>query len=425
MQVLLYLTFLAGAAYFSYLLFFPTQSFDFFFRTPQATKNTVIRPRNENNKSAENGQVKQGETLIFDTPSENLAVNFSQAAITLVPEKGYSFLLQGTITVRKSFQAFFYPLGEPIGFKDGNLITASQNYYIVSQGHLRKFASLRILNSLGYKPEMFQEVSNEELLYNEKGDDIASAENYPDGALFKISEDYYQFKNGQLHKFVSTQAFLSNFDGREAIPETEQFLNRYAVSEDLLGFQGGTLLSSAGAVFVVNNGTLAPIGDEIIFASMGYDWADVMPATEEELAIYKKSKIFTVASSHPDGTIFSEKETGNYYIIDNGTKREIKGEHILKSYLRNTPILVDAKGLDAKSSCTVGKKFSIFTEYDCAVPLNGINTLAGNDYQFEMKLGSDLKINALNVTFSRALTWQNLRLTLSDIKKKLTLQYGK
>lgn len=321
-QIFVYLLFLLGSAYLAYLILFPSKSFVFFFRTPLASKNTIIEPRDLRNNLYRNGKITDGE-LVFDTaiaPSEG---NFSKIKINLVLEKNSAPLEKGCeVAVKKSYRSFFYPDGDPVDKKVEELFNAQEN------------------------------------------------------------------------------------------------------EKDSFKFSSGSLLSYGKSVFIVDKNTASPIDNEITFQSMGFDWGDLIPASSEEISAYKRGKMFTIASPHPDGTILSEKESGKYYLIDNGKKREIKGSDIIQTYLKRSPVIVDERSLEIENKCDFKKDLTLFSEsYSCSISIENMAELLGNDYQYRINLGPGIKIKEAGVVFQKSFNRDNWKLTLSDIKKKIISNY--
>jgi hypothetical protein len=424
LKFFVYFLFITGIFYLTFRILFAPQIFDYFFDTPQSLKNTVINMRSENNLPIIQGNMKNGTTTSFDAPFRSITGNYSTAVITLWLEKNSPDIENAKSVIRRSYQAFFYPLGPAMGFREGDLISLSSKYFIISGNKLRQFSSPKILSALGYNPIMFREVDEAELTYNEKGEGVNDAKNYPDGSLFKISEEYYQLREQKLEKFVSANAFLSEYAATSALEKDQEFLNSNILSENLIGFRNGSLLSFGPSVFIASGNLVYPIDSAKTFLSMGYDWSDVIPASEEELGIYKKTKIFTTDNPHPDGTIFTDSKDGEYYYIEKGTRRPVIGPNISNFYLRNNPILADKGGLETKSSCVFKKSLGIFRKYRCQLPLDNINSFIGNDYQFQMEINPDIRAKTLTVNLKKNITWNNLKLAISNIILRIMAQYG-
>lgn len=425
LQFLLYLIFILLCLFLYYLVLFPSHSFVFSFSNFNSLKNTLRDPRISEDQLLQNGNLKSGEKLIFDsvlTPAEG---KFSEIEVNFDLPNGSPSLSGESILVRKSYRAFFYAEGDPVGFHDSSLIQNRGNYYIVSQKKLRKISSLNTLKLFGYDPKSFETVSDEELKYNDPSEDITSAENYPDDALIKIGSDYYKFKGQQLFRFVSSNAYLSQYSPEQALEKNADFLQKFKVSNELLGFASGTLFSYGQSVFITSNDEILPIDSPVTFEAMGYNWSDVVPATSEEIGIYKKGKLFTIYRPHPDGTIFARKESGTYYLVENMKKREIGGEHIIKSYLKKNPVLVDDKGLEIENKCVLEKKFSFFkNSYGCKINIESLGPIIGDDYQFETTPGADASLETANVSFKKLFSRDNFKLSNLGIINKIRMNYG-
>jgi hypothetical protein len=218
----------------------------------------------------------------------------------------------------------------------------NNNFFLVSAGKLRKFSSTKILDSLGYLKENFQEVTTEELGYNQKGDDLADSQNYPDDSLFLIEDSYYKLLAGVLQPFVSEKAYLSYYEKNQALPKDVSFLQNYSVNQDNpLEFANGTLLAFDIGAFLVAEGKVMPFNNPETFLALGYNWDDIISATEEEIGLYQRDKVFSIDRPHPDGTVFFSQDTKKYYVISGQNKIEIKGENILKIYLKRKPIAIN------------------------------------------------------------------------------------
>lgn len=343
-----------------YLILFPSAKFVFSFKNPDSSKNTVIDPRNGREEAVRDGNVPTDDRLVFDAA---LTGDFSKAEITYVLSEKSSDIAEGKVTVRKSFRSFFYPEGEKI-----------------------------------------DKVENPE--------------------LFKVGNDYYQLISGMLHKFVSEKAYLSKYSAEQAFVRDEIFLKIYPISQDFLGYRDGSLLSSGVSVNVVSGNKIWPINNPKTFQSMGWDWNDVIPADGEEIAIYQKEKLFTLKTPHPDGTVFTDKETGKYYLISGGAKHELVGRDVIDFYSKTNPILVEEKNLRFKEGCDLTEAFGLSKKYRCDILISGINDLSGNDFEFESSFGDDVDVQDISVTFKKELTWKNLRSSLITLINRTLTNYG-
>lgn len=419
-RVFLLLVFIIFAIFACYLILFPSESFEYFFSTPSALKNTIIDPR-IGDEPISKGKLGESKILTFNT---NTVGNFSHATVEFELSKKSASVSQSDIRVQKSFRAFFYPQGDDAGFPDGTLLFSDGKYGIVSLGKLRIFANAQLMQQLGFSAQMFEPVDSSTLTSTPKGEDINSA-TYPQGTYFFIEDEYYQLTEEGLAKFVSENAFRSNADIKQAVRQTSEIFSNISASEKVLGFRDGSLVSSADSVFILSRGKRFPIDNTLTFTAMGYSWDDVTPVTAQELSLYEKQKLFTQNSPHPDGTIFTDRESGKSYLIYDMEKHLLSGPKMGQAYLRgNSAILADLESLGVTGSCEVEKKFSLFAKkYICVIPIDNLHNLAGNDYQFSLKTSGQIDLNHAMVTLHKIIGKDNLLSSLVEIKGRIRNTY--
>lgn len=420
LQKFLYLVAVFLVFYFSYLILFPNQFFTFSFLNPDSTKNTILKPNTGSKEFPVHGKISEKNELFFNAVPTG---DFSKAKINLDLSNDSQKIIQPILSARKSYQAFLYDEGNPIGFKDGSLLKNNGNYYLVSDGELRKFSDLKILSELGYSDKNFMEVANEELKYNPAGQLIENENLYPNAAIFNINDAYYILENQMLKKFVSEQAFLTQHVSSQAIEKDKNFLENYSVSDDLVGFADGTLIAYGNSVFIISGEKILPIDETITFESKGYDWADLINASGDEIALYKKSKLFQISNIHPDGTVFKTLENSRYYIIENNQKHLLPSENIAKSWTKKNPVLVSEKGLEISAKCNL-KKSVLFNFYSCEMPLDNFVNLLGPEYEFRLASGNNIKIDSINVDFAKNINSKNFQASLGIMLKRFKINYG-
>lgn len=412
----LYFFFLLAAAFVAYRILFPEISLSYSFRNISSLKNTLVLMRTISQNPIKNGTIRNDETLFFNA---NPLGNFKDAKLNLVFDKNSKNPGAATVKIRKSYSAFFYPEGTPLGWTNGSLLSVNGNYYIISNGKARHFVSSLALDQLGYSRSSFARVSANDLLLNPTGEDILNSETYPDDTLIVIGNQYYQFENQKLIPFLNEKAFLSRYDPIQAIPKNEDFLKNKDVSESFIGFADGTLASSDQSVFILSRGNSYPIADSATFVAMGFNWDDVLPLTPAEINAYKRQKQFTVNQPHPDGTLFYDKNENKYFVIDGGKKHPIENRLIADAYAKVPPILIDSQSLKKNVSCKLTKTPFTFGTFSCQLDLNEIEDLIGNDYQFEIEPGNDVELQAVDVMFYTQLNQANLMTSLSLIKNRI------
>ncbi|MDO8241178.1 MAG: hypothetical protein Q7T51_04330 [Candidatus Moranbacteria bacterium] len=419
LQVIFYLSAISLATYFAIRILFPTSYFIFDFNKPFAKSNNIYDMHDNTKLVPGKGILPANATLNFNA---SLFDFFSKALVTFSLDKKSAPLQSGSVLVKKSFRAFLYPDGAIMGFKDGTLLKSEGNYYIVFNGKMHKFAKPNLVTELGYAPEAFREVTPIEINYNKKGDSITKAQ-YPNKTFFRVNDEYYLLQSEHLQKFISANAFLSQYDSNQAIVKDTSFLSTFKPSNNLIGFADGSILSYGDTIYITNGKNILPVDSPETFLSKGYAWEDVIPVSPEEIALYVKEKNFTIASLHSNGTIFKTSESGNHYLIQDGKKRLLPSTNVVASWLKKNPIMVSRDSLSLTNSCLLKKDALSANSYSCEIPIANMQNLLGSDYEFFAKSSSAIQIDTVNIEFKKDVTRDNLLLTLSRIFNRVKNNY--
>ncbi|MGK2848968.1 MAG: hypothetical protein ACSLEX_02780 [Minisyncoccota bacterium] len=246
---------------------------------------------------------------------------------------------------------------------------------------------------------------------------------FPQATLYRISDTYYELRDGVLFPFISDAAYLSRYPDAYAIPTTTEFLTKYPLSENKIGFRVGTLISFADGVFLVNSETeVRPIGSADIFLSFGYSFQDVIAVHEEELGIYTRGRIFLMHDQHSDGTLFLDQDTHTYYLIDQGTKRPLLDTSYL-NFLLTTHTAIQAS--QKTSECVlIPTWFS--KSLQCYMPLKEIQNNLGNNFEITIHGDADnnIELKSLRVILITEKNKQNTLFILSRIKQRVLDRFG-
>ena len=420
-QAFFYAFCFAVALYVAFFVFFPTQTFNFSFTMLTSNKGNALNPRNAKGTLITDGKFSAEQKNYFDT---SLVGSFSKIKLNLTPKSNSPSPENSHIDLRKSYRAFLYPEGQPIGFKNGTLLRNKNDSYLVSDGKLRKFSNSAIVDSFGFPQDAFIPIVNDdELKYNSLGEDIADTKHYPADSIFKINESYYLLDaNGTLKKFVSTSAFQSQYAQNLATPKTADFLKDYPLAQNPIGFADGSLVSYGSSAYIASKDKIYPIGDPDIFINQGYDWNDIITISGDEFSLYTKEKLFTLTSIHPDGTIFFTSDSQKWYRIENGQKHELPSQAIANSWLQKKPITVSGKSLETLAGCDLKKE--LFSNYSCLIPLDDTKDSAGKYYEFTLVTKNNLEISNLNLLYEKNMTTQNLKLSVRNMILKIKARYG-
>jgi hypothetical protein len=405
---------------------FPSQVFRFDFRNPKASKNTITEPRDGYRQLILNGKTTENASMLFDVSIDH--GEYDTARIHIAKETKSARLTGDAISAQKSYRAFLYPEAtDALQIPMGTLIRNNNDYFIIDKNGSRiAFSSLNQVVQLGFDPEAFTIVSESELQSIPQGTTWENMHSYPEGSLFLIDTTYYQLEQNTLRPFVSDNAFFSKHTADQAIRKGRDFFSRYQISDDWIGFQDASLLSFADGVFIVDTDEIRPIGSISIFESLGLNWDDVTPVSEEEIGIYKRGKIVLQNTPHPDGTVFFDTENQQYYVIGNNRKYRIPDNWLLHIYLKDKhPIAVSEKSSSVRALCALSQQwFFSSTYYTCDIPLKDANASPGNTFMFSYTPDQDTDIQNMSVTLKSVLSWNTSHQSLAQIKQRILNRFG-
>lgn len=421
LQAIFYVFCFASSLFVAYLILFPTQVFNFSFRMLTSNKGNALNPRNGAGTLILDGGFPAEQKSYFDA---SLVGSFSKIKLSFTPGKSSASPENSHIDLRKSYRAFLYPAGAPLGFKNGTLLSNKNNFYLISDGKLKKFASQAVFEKLGFSKAALVAIEDEaDLNYNLPGEEIIDPNSYPADSLFEVTGDYYRLNSaGALEKFTSEKAFLSQYAKNLAISKNSDFIESHPLAEKPLGFADGSLVSYGSSAYIVSKDRIYPIGDPEIFIAQGYAWDDIITISGDEFSLYEKMKLFTLTSVHPDGTIFFAPDSHEWYKVENGQKHLLPSEKIANSYLRKKPIEVLRSSLEFLGSCDLQKEF--FGDYACFILLNDTDDSAGKYYEFTLDAKNDLRIDNLNLRYEKNMTMPNLKLAVRSMILKIKARYG-
>ncbi len=361
LRITLFVLFFFAGLWMLYAFLFPTITTGFDFRNPKSSKNQVFDPRTADSTSRTNGKITPGETLIVNTSPIG---DFSTLAVNLNLEKKSATPASVDISIRKNYRAFLFPIGDPI--KD-------------------------------FEPR----------------------------SLHRVGNTYYELRDTTLYPFVSPAAFHSRYPENAASIETEEWRGQFTVSNDFIGFRIGSLVSFADGIFVITSERdMRPIGSAEIFLALGYHFEDVIPGTEEDLGIYKRGRIFLLGGPHPDGTLFVDQITQEYFLIESGFRRPvISGPYLDFLLSRIHPVSVTSPSPAAMTHCTAEPGL-LPRSLRCSAELDPLRQSIGSDYEISFSGNTTaIDIASLSLDFSTRLDVTNGKTLLSKVKQRLMSRF--
>lgn len=185
----------------------------------------------------------------------------------------------------------------------------------------------------------------------------------------------------------------------------------------------GTIATYGQSAYIISGEEVLPIDSEQTFAALGLNWNDAIATGADIISLYKKGKLVTMSSAHPNGTIFSITENNELFLIKDGKKYSLPTLEMAKQWSNNEPVLVSENSLNAKEFCELKKDALSLRTYSCQISLENLAELLGKDFEFQLESGNNIKIDDVNITFKKTISSTNIKDTLSIIKKRILANY--
>ncbi|QQS20635.1 MAG: hypothetical protein IPL87_03630 [Candidatus Moraniibacteriota bacterium] len=423
-RIILGIVFLSSLALFSWSVLFPPQPLFFDFRDAKLSVSTLKNPRTFPPPFSPGGQFRDQDILTLDASAFG---EYTTLALQFTALKN-SPLGKGRVSVRRSQQAHFFPEGSGASFPPGTLLQENGSFYqIAPDGRRKKFPSKESAERLGFRPETFLPVRNEDLSLNQDGGLLEwEPSALPEGTFVHADNTYYEWRSGTLLPFVSENAFRARFRDEWAIKKDAAFVRLVPLSENWRSFPSGTLLSWGDGVFLMDQTSPRPILGVDIFLSLGYSWEDVVPANDEEISLEQKGRSVDFSAAHPDGTVFHETDTNRFFLILNKTKHELRGDAIRNFWLgTRKPIAVSSQSLTTSATCDLSVHSFLFfaPTLECRLPLEALAKFRGDTYELRTTFLGASAFERLDVSFEAAVKKETLLTRLSKLKNRVLARY--
>ena len=222
-RLFLYLVFILGALFLADRILFPSQTFTLDAANRGATSSTSLY----------NSGTGQDYSLLSAYSSEN----FSNATIRIVSDKGAASLAGQTVSVRKTYQAFTYPVSPqpaslPVAdansssFADGTLLSFDNAVFVVVDGKVRPFNNPITFLSFGYNWSDVVPVSEDKIGLYQRAKLFTIDLPHPDGTVFltRDSGQYFLVQAGQKLQITDPE-ILKSYATNAPIPVDEKSLD--------------------------------------------------------------------------------------------------------------------------------------------------------------------------------------------------------
>ncbi len=156
---------------------------------------------------------------------------------------------------------------------------------------------------------------------------------YPDGSLLKGqgTTTTYLIQNGLKRRFTSTSAFLSRYSPNRVITVPADHLTQYDNGRDI-AFANYSLLSPpSGGVYLLVDDVKRPIKTKKAFLTAGFQSAEVIKASWDDLNRYPDGEPITADNIYPSGILMQSKKTGGVFFVKDGVRHAVVSRDIYQA----------------------------------------------------------------------------------------------
>jgi len=157
--------------------------------------------------------------------------------------------------------------------------------------------------------------------------------NYPDGSLLKAydSSGVWLVQYGVRRLITSWGVLVSRFDPKKIITVSQTDLEKYEVGPSIKFHNYSLLAAADGKIYLLVNDELRHIASPEVFRKIGFNYEEVEPVEEADLAGYNFGAEITVESAYPTGALLQDNQTGGVYFVENGIKYPIYSREIMEA----------------------------------------------------------------------------------------------
>ena len=159
------------------------------------------------------------------------------------------------------------------------------------------------------------------------------AKDYPDGSLLKApgSPGVWLVQYGGRRLITSWGVLLSRFDPRKILTVSQTDLEKYEVGPSIKFHNYSLLATPDGKIYLLVNDELRHITTPEVFRQIGFNYEEVEPVVEADLAGYIMGQEITLESTYPTGALLQDNQSGGVYFVENGIKYPIYSREIMKA----------------------------------------------------------------------------------------------
>ena len=180
-----------------------------------------------------------------------------------------------------------------------------------------------------YTPHVFNGNYNVFLLWQRYFPKVVKL--YPDGSLLQApgSPDVWLISGGKRRQFLTYAAFASRYNDEQIVKVTADDLSNYYVGDPIKFSNYALVQTPDKKIYLLVDSEKRPFSSLTVFKKIGFNPAEIDPATLDDLSIFTLGKAITATSTNVTGALIQDSKTGGVYYVENGTKAPIVDKILL------------------------------------------------------------------------------------------------
>ncbi|MFA6513818.1 MAG: hypothetical protein WCT50_00820 [Patescibacteria group bacterium] len=208
-----------------------------------------------------------------------------------------------------------------------------------------------------YTPHIYNGNYNTFRLWNDYFPKVSRL--YPDGSIIKAAGDakVWLISGGNKRPFANWSAFASRFSPNQIVEVSSADLENYPLGGEIKFANYSIVQTPDKKIYLLVDKEKRLFTSTATFKTIGFNPAEIEPATVDDLSSYITGKSITATSTYITGALLQDSKTGEIFYVENGTRSLVdnillkikfgdkkitkKTTKELKVYATSTPVLLD------------------------------------------------------------------------------------
>lgn len=166
--------------------------------------------------------------------------------------------------------------------------------------------------------------------------------NIPNGSIVQVKDDstIWLIRYGQKRRITSMSVLMSKYDLTKLITVSPTDLAKYEEGTDIRFHQYALLQDPKGGKYLlIDEDTIRPLASEDVFRKLGYNEAELIDITWEDIQTFHLGQEITMQTAYPHGTLLKYKDSSQVYYVKDGYKHPLLHEALLDTNFKHFPVI--------------------------------------------------------------------------------------